>query len=345
MSDKKIKCIIWDLDNTIWHGVLSEGDNLILNEEIVSIIKEFDNRGILNSIASKNDFAQAAEKLKEFGIFDYFIYPHISWNPKSNAVMEIGKQINIGIDTLAFIDDQEFELDEVSYSLPEVSCLNVSRASEFLHMSIFNPKYVTTDSKLRRQLYQTDIIRNQVEKDFIGTEEEFLRSLEMEFTIESAKKEDLKRCEELTVRTHQLNATGYTYSYEELESMIDSDKHILLTASLKDKYGTYGKIGIALLEIMEDDSYRLNLLLMSCRVMSRGVGSILLAYIINYVRSKGKKLQAEFIPTDRNRVMYITYKFGGFNEIGVVDNIQILEYQLDRDAIIPDYVKVKGFAD
>lgn len=345
MSDKKIKCVIWDLDNTIWHGVLSEGDNLILDEQIVSIIKEFDNRGILNSIASKNDFNQAVAKLKELGIFDYFIYPHISWNPKSDAVAEIGKQINIGIDTLAFIDDQEFELDEVSFSLPDVSCINVNRASEFLDMDIFNPKYVTTDSKLRRQLYQTDIIRNQVEKKFVGTQEDFLHSLEMEFTIELAKKEDLKRCEELTVRTHQLNATGYTYSYEELESMIDSDKHILLVASLKDKYGTYGKIGIALLEIIDNDNYRLNLLLMSCRVMSRGVGSILLAYIINYVRSKGKMLQAEFIPTDQNRVMHITYKFSGFNQIDTVDNVQILEYQLNKDATIPDYVKVKGFAD
>ena len=115
MKDTKIKCVVWDLDNTLWEGILQEGDNIVLKEEAAAVIKELDKRGILQSVSSKNDYESAKEKLEEFGLWEYFIYPQINWNPKSEAIETIAKSINIGIDTLAFVDDQEFEREEVSY--------------------------------------------------------------------------------------------------------------------------------------------------------------------------------------------------------------------------------------
>jgi len=138
-------------------------------------------------------------------------------------------------------------------------------------MPEMNPRFITDESEIRRQMYFSDIARNEVEDEYTGPKEEFLATLEMEFSISPAKEEDLKRAEELTMRTHQLNTTGYTYSYNELNEFRKSEDHILLVAALEDRYGTYGKIGLMLIE-RHQGLWLIKLLLMSCRVMSRGVG-------------------------------------------------------------------------
>ena len=111
-----VKCVVWDLDNTVWEGVLLEGDDLKLRNDVVAIIKTLDDRGILNAIASRNEFDPAMAQLEAFGIDHYFIYPQINWNPKSESVAQIAKDINIGINTLAFVDDQPFEREEVQFA-------------------------------------------------------------------------------------------------------------------------------------------------------------------------------------------------------------------------------------
>lgn len=310
---KKIKCLVWDLDNTLWDGVLLEDDNVRLKEGIRDILKELDRRGILLSIASKNDREDAMKKLREFGIEEYFLYPRIGWGNKADAIKEIAESLNINLDTFAFIDDQPSEREEVSFSLPQVMTIDAADYKELLNMERFKPKYITEDSARRREMYLADLERKQVEKEFRGSSEEFLATLGMELTVASVAKGDLERVEELTVRTNQLNSTGVTYSFEELEGFIASPDHIFLIAELKDKFGTYGKIGIVLLEETEDTIW-IRLLLMSCRVMTRGIGSALLVYIIKLAAEKGKRLAADFVDTGRNRVMYITYKLMGFEE-------------------------------
>lgn len=161
----------------------------------------------------------------------------------------------------------------------------------------------------------------------------------MELTISPVGDEDLKRAEELTVRTHQLNTTGYTYSYEELDMLRNSNRHKLLIAGLTDKYGTYGKIGLVLLEC-DEKTWSIKLLLMSCRVMSRGVGSVIINYIMGLAKEAGVNLKAEFVSNDRNRMMYITYKFAGFKEVDKKDNVDILENDLSRIQPMPDYMKI-----
>ena len=109
MGLTKIKCVVWDLDNTLWDGTLVESDNVVLKDNAENIIKTLDERGILQSISSKNDFEVAKKKLEELGLWKYFIYPQISWNSKSEALRIIQESINIGQDTIAFVDDQELK--------------------------------------------------------------------------------------------------------------------------------------------------------------------------------------------------------------------------------------------
>lgn len=335
---KKIKCVVWDLDNTVWNGVLIEDTHVTLRGGIKEIMETLDERGILQSVASKNDPDLALAKLQELGLHDYFLYPQINWGNKSTSVKEIAKLINIGMDTIAFIDDQAFERDEVNFENQAVFCIDAANLDKLLEMPEMNPRFITEDSKIRRLMYQHDIERNCAEERFDGPTEDFLASLNMVFTISPVREGDLERAEELTVRTHQLNTTGYTYSYEELNDFRQSPHHKLFMASLDDKYGTYGKIGLALIECNE--VWTIKLLLMSCRVMSRGVGTILLNYIMNLAKIAHKPLQAEFVSNDRNRMMLITYTFAGFKEVSATNEITVFENDLSKIQPFPDYVKV-----
>lgn len=334
---KSIKCVVWDLDNTIWDGILLEDQQVTLRPGVLETLETLDHRGILLSIASRNDHETTMRKLEELGIKQYFLYPQINWNPKSSSLRAIAKSLNISIDTFAFVDDQPFEREEVSFEIPEMLCIDAANVSEICAMPEMMPRFITDDSHQRRQLYLSDIERNTVEKDFVGSNEEFLATLNMTFTIAHAQEEDLKRAEELTVRTHQLNTTGYTYSYEELNAFRHSDTHKLFISGLEDKYGTYGKIGLTLVECQED-TWIVKLLLMSCRVMSRGVGSVMMNYLMNRAKAANVRLLAEFVPNDRNRMMYVTYKFGGFKEIAKQDNIVLFEADLTRIQPFPSYV-------
>jgi FkbH-like protein len=339
-STQPVKCVVWDLDNTIWHGVLLEDADVSLIPGVVEVIKTLDSRGILNSIASRNDHETAMEKLAYFGLKEYFLHPQINWNSKASSIKEIARLINIGLDTFAFVDDQPFEREEVAFVLPEVRCIDACAVDQMLDMPALNPRFITEDSKLRRLMYLSDIQRHQAEQTFVGSNEAFLATLDMTFTIAVAQEDDLQRAEELTMRTHQLNTTGYTYSYDELNAFRQSDKHKLFVASLVDRYGTYGKIGLALIEC-EQAVWTIKLLLMSCRVMSRGVGTIMINHIMNLAKQAGVRLQAEFISNNRNRMMYIAYKFGGFQEVAKVGDLVILENDLTHIQAFPDYINVQ----
>lgn len=339
--NSKIKCLVWDLDNTLWEGVLLEDIQVKVKEGVVKIIQELDRRGILQSIASKNDYSSAIAKLDEFGLSEYFLVPQINWNSKSSSIQLIQQSLNIGLDTFAFIDDQPFEREEVAYMLSDVLCLDADQLEQLLNLPELMPDYVTEDSCQRRMMYQSDFQRKEAEEQFQGPQEEFLATLGMVIRISPAHSEDLHRAEELTLRTNQLNTTGYTYSLEQLETLSRSDRHKLLVASLEDKYGTYGTIGLSLVELGEE-VWRLKLLLMSCRVMSRGVGSIMLQHLLISAKQAGSRFQAEFVSNDRNRMMYITLKFAGFYEVSSMDETGVLlENDLSQVGGFPKYIDVQ----
>ena len=337
---RSIKCLVWDLDNTLWDGTLLEGGVTQLRPGVLELMQELDRRGILQSIASKNDHALALAKLQELGYADFFLYPQIHWGPKSGSMERIAKDINIGIDTLAFIDDQSFEREEVAFACPAVLCLDVTEMDTLLALPEFNPRFITEDSARRRSMYLADITRKQVEEHFEGPQDAFLASLEMRLSIAPAREEDLKRAEELTLRTNQLNTTGYTYSYDELNFFRTSEQHRLLVAGLEDKHGPYGKIGLVLLE-KQADAWMVKLFLMSCRVMTRGVGAILINYLRNQARQHDVRLIAEMLPNDRNRMMYMTYKFNHFREIEKRGDLVVMENDLSVVHAYPSYMNLE----
>lgn len=338
-KEHSIKCLVWDLDNTLWEGTLVEDFNVRLKPEAVNLIRTLDERGILQSIASKNDADLALKKLDELGMTEYFLYPQINWGPKSDSIRKIAADINIGIDTLAFIDDQAYEREEVAYHHPQVMTIDAAELNVIADLPVMIPRFVTEDSRMRRSMYQSDIKRKEIEESYVGAQDEFLATLDMKLCIARAKTEDLRRAEELTQRTNQLNTTAYTYDYDELEVFSKSDDHLLLVAELTDKFGSYGKIGLVLVE-KSKEIWTVKLLLMSCRVMSRGVGTALITTLRTIAKENGVRLVAEFISNDRNRMMYITYKFNQFREIEKKDSWSLLENDLSSIPPMPSYMKV-----
>jgi len=336
---QRLKCLVWDLDNTLWQGVLLEGDPVELRPGAPEAVRELDRRGILQSVASKNDEAEAMATLEAFGLTEYFLYPQIHWETKSESIKRIADCLNVGTNAIGFIDDDEFERAEVGFAHPDVLCLDAASLPRLLEMPELKPRFVTEESAMRRSLYMADMRRKEFQSDFSGTEAEFLATLDMRFTIQPAGAGDLERAEELAERTHQLNSTGYTYSYQELCALRTSPRHRLLTATLVDRFGSYGTIGLALIELSRG-VWTLKLLLASCRVMSRGVGGVMLTYVMQAARHCGVSLRAEFMPTDRNRLMNVTFRLAGFREVERCGECVLLESDLERVPVFPRWVRV-----
>lgn len=309
-----VKCLIWDLDNTLWDGTLLEDVRVAVRTETRAVVCELDRRGILQSVASKNEFDLATAKLQEMELSDFFVMPQIGWAPKSVAVRNIASRLNFAHSTIAFIDDQPAERAEVLYHLPDVRCYGADSIIGLLDRPEFIPPRVTRDSRLRREMYQASFQRDSEREAFIGPDEQFVRSLQLELSIGSASVSDLARVEELTLRTSQMNATGVHYSEEVLSQLRCSRDHEVLTATLSDKFGSYGAIGIVVL--MKLDRYwRIKLLATSCRVVSFGIGSVILDWLIKRAADGGAHLVADFRRTERNRIMEVAYRFAGFSDL------------------------------
>jgi FkbH-like protein len=338
-----IKCVVWDLDDTLWDGILLEDGGVTLRPGIPELLEALDRRGILHSIASRNHHDTAMTRLRQLGLDHFFLHPQINWNAKSASVRAIAESLRIGLDTLAFIDDQPFEREEVAAALPQVLCMDAAEVAGVLDSPRFSPPHVTDDALQRREMMRSSMARDAAEAAFEGPPAAFLASLGMRLEIGPAGPEDLRRAEELTLRTNQLNTTGYTYSHDELAELIRSPDHLVLIAGLEDRFGTYGRIGLAVVT-RTPKVWSIRLLLMSCRVMSRGVGSILLGHIMRAARDAGVRLQAEFITNDRNRMMLITYRLAGFRTVAEEGDHLLLEHDLERIPEPPDYVAVLATA-
>ena len=322
MADKatQVKCVIWDLDGTVWEGTLSEGGAGALRPGVADTIRELDRRGIIQSIASKNDASSAMKKLEEFGLADYFLCPQISWDHKSGSVQTILTTLNLKPEAVAFVDDNPFERDEVRFAHPNVRAYDADQAAGLTGLPEFSVRFITQDSANRRKMYQADLNRQAAEQSFGGSAEEFLATLNMRMEISRVTEADLRRVEELLTLSR-------------------SPDHIFCICGLRDNYGDSGKVGLLLLE-RQERALRLKLLIVSCRVMTRGIGSALLAYATQLARAEGKKLQAEFFETEHNRIMYITYKLAGFEEVEENGPNLLLEYGKDEPIPFPSYLAV-----
>ncbi|MEV0326007.1 HAD-IIIC family phosphatase [Micromonospora echinospora] len=318
-----IKCVVWDLDDTLWDGVLLEGDVPRARTEVVDTLRTLDGRGILHAVASRGDHDRAVAHLRELGLLDYFVHVEVGWDAKSVAVSRTAAALNLNPDSFAFVDNDPSERDEVADALPMVRCYPDSAAADLPDRPEFVPERLTGESRRRRVMYQAEQ-RRRVDEERAGAHRaEFLAGLDLVMTVRRAREEDLERARELTVRTHQLNTTGRTYSMEQLRALCADPRHEVLVASLTDRYGSYGTIGLAVSELAGDD-HVLTLLLMSCRVVSRGAGSALLHHVVARARGAGRRPCAEFVPSSVNRIMLVNLRFAGFAPAGERDGVLLL---------------------
>lgn len=279
---EKVKCVVWDLDNTLWNGTLIETDNpdtLKLNSEILNTIKALDKRGIIQSIASKNDYEPAWNVVNKLGVADYFIYPQIHWNAKSSSVEAIAKSLNIGIDTFALIDDSVFEREQVKSALPQVRVYDVDIIANLLDLPEFDVP-VTDESKNRRAMYKAEEKRNLLKNSDNSDTVEFLMKCNLRMNIFTPETEDeILRCFELVVRTNQLNMSGIKYSKEEFDSVLHRENHTNFAFSCEDDFGSYGIVGFGQYKI-EEEKLVFTEFAMSCRVAGKYVESALFSELL-----------------------------------------------------------------
>jgi FkbH-like protein len=258
-----------------------------LRQNIVAYVKMLDEKGVLNSISSKNDYDAAYRKLEEFDIAEYFLYPQISWAPKSNSIQAIAKSLNIGLDTLMFIDDSIFELAEVSSKLPIVKCYNISDVEEAMNSEALKIE-ISAESKTRRRSYREIEKRNSAEQLLGGNIDDFLCSCEMRLIITKPNDITFARCLELINRTNQLNCSGERIPFDVLHTMLlDTDRYLCLQMNCVDKFGDYGIIGFCVIDISDKARAVCEHFVLSCRAARKKIEQSFIEFIISYFRDQG----------------------------------------------------------
>ncbi len=277
----KVKCVAWDLDNTIWNGVLieSQPNELKLRYGVLKTIEELDRRGILQIIVSKNDEDEVMHQLERLKIKDYFVYVFANLQRKSKNIKNAADLLNINIDTFALIDDSEFERGEVSESYPQVRVYSEENVDKILSLEPFNVT-ITADGMRRRKMYQEELKREKVMMEFAGTDAEFIRACRMKLKIENINDTNKDRCLDLLLRTNQLNISGKKYDKESFEVLIRENRNFAFALFSSDKYGDYGQIGFIQIKVdyAESKAYVYEYA-MSCRVAEKWLEPTILNWI------------------------------------------------------------------
>ncbi|MFN6018272.1 MAG: HAD-IIIC family phosphatase [Verrucomicrobiota bacterium] len=305
------KCVVWDLDNTVWNGTLIEDgiSNLKIRDGVKDIIEELDKRGILNSIASKNNETDVMPALRKFGIEEYFVKPQISWNPKGEAIKRIARELNIGIDTLLYIDDSPFERDEVAQTAPEVTIID---AIDLISLPWMEETQSTTSSESsnRRQYYIQQGLRDAALEKHSDNYEEFLRTCEIRMTVLPVTTELLPRVHELAQRTNQMNFSGNRYDLETFRDLLKHEHIDCHAIEVVDRYGSYGIVGFA---VFDSSCNTLIDLAFSCRVQSKRIEHALLSHLLN--KYPTRPFIAFWRKTERNTPAGRVFEELGFVEV------------------------------
>jgi FkbH-like protein len=332
-KSESIKCVVWDLDNTMWNGVLVEDgpENLVLKSEIHTIIEALDRRGILHSIASKNNYEEAMAILAQHGLAEFFLYPQISWAPKSEALKTIARRLNIGMDSILFVDDQEFERMQVSSSCPGVKTLDANLYGTLPERKECQVS-VTAESVTRRIMYQVEQERQGVQEDFKDDYKAFLRHCQIRLTVTSLNEENLERVHELTQRTNQMNFSGNRYDRVVLRDIVRTDCLDTYVLECDDRFGRYGIVGFGIVDRREP---RMTDLMFSCRIQSKRVEHAFLRSIIDkYIHLTDTDFHANYRKTPRNAPSGQVFEDLGMTTTGVSDGVTSLLFS--RDGVLPD---------
>jgi FkbH-like protein len=336
---KQWKCIVWDLDNTLWEGTLIEDgpEKIRIRQEVVDIIKETDRRGILHSVASKNNHDDAFKVLRMCGLDDYFLHPQINWQPKSQSISRIAQLLNIGVETLAFVDDQPFEREEVRSALPEVCVIDTA---EFRTLPARRECQVpvTEESKQRRLMYLQQQQRNAVLGTFNGDYKAFLKECNIQLSVAPLDNDNLERVYELAQRTNQMNFSGNKYPRAQLDQLRLSKAHDTFVLKCTDRFGSYGIVGFAVVEIQEP---RLVDLMFSCRIQGKRIEHAFLAFLIEkYAAGGARDFFANYRKTPKNEAAGKVFDEMAFAPIEASDGTVWLVFRREREVPRQDIVKI-----
>jgi FkbH-like protein len=317
LAGRSRKCIVVDLDNTLWGGVLGEAGPLgvalgpgypgLAYQNFQRALLSFLKRGIVLAIASKNNLADVKEVfetnphmvLKEA----HFASMQVNWKDKSDSLKAIARELNIGTESLVFIDDSPLERGLVARALPEVLVPDFSLQPEqysqkLFSLNVFHQMSLTEEDRRKGAMYAEENKRKAEERT-AATKEEYIAKLEITLKISQNGDMDLARAAQLTQKTNQFNLTTRRYSVSDVQALL-ADGGLGFSGEVTDKFGRYGTVILALVR-MKDEEAVLDTFLMSCRAMGRTVEQAFLRHVINDLADRGfRTLRASFVPTAKN---------------------------------------------
>lgn len=330
INGKFNKCLILDLDNTLWGGII--GDDGIENIELGDLgigkaytdlqlwAKQLKQRGIILAVCSKNEETIAKEpfekhpdmvlKLDDIAVFV------ANWNNKADNIRYIQEVLNIGFDSMVFLDDNPAERAIVRENLPEITVPELpADPAEYIPylqtINLFETASHSEADETRTKQYQEEAKRKDLSQNFTDVPS-FLKSLEMKAKVRHFEPFDIPRVAQLTQRSNQFNLRTVRYTDEDIKRITADTQHVTYAFNLEDKFGDYGLISLVIAN-KQDDSLFIDTWIMSCRVLKRGVELLVLDTLVEYAKQNGfAKLVGEYIPTPKNKLVENHYKDLGF---------------------------------
>ncbi len=346
-----VKVVVWDLDGTVWDGVLAEDgiEGLRLRDGVVEVMRGLDERGVLQSVASKNDPLAGMAALEHFGIAELVLAPQLGWGAKSAAIRRIAEALDLGVDTICFVDDSAAERAEVAASLEGVRVVDAADTSSVVTL-LDRPELdvpVTPEARARREMYRVAAQRRADQLDIGEDHDAFLRRCELRAELFTPRPGDERaRCVELLQRTNQLNLTTRRRSAEELDALVQDASTTVLAADVEDRYGRYGIVALVVVD-RSGPVPLLTDLVTSCRVAGKAVEAALLGALARALTADATPvLRAVFRPTARNHVLRAVLDDIGFRaasppaELPVEPGDELLELPLGRPIPRSDLVAV-----
>jgi methoxymalonate biosynthesis protein len=307
-----IKCLVWDLDNTLFAGVYLEspGQRPPLDPDRAAVLTELAGRGILQAVASRNP-PDAAGYASELTGHD-FAAVRCGWGAKSAAIAAMLDELGLTAAETAFVDDDAMERAEVSFALPELLVLAPEELPQALTWPQFSPPVLTAEGRRRGELYAQRRARREEAAAFGGSVEEFLRLSGTQVLIATAGPADLPRLHELSVRTHQFSSAGVAVPEATFAELLADADHQVVTVTLSDKFGDDGLVGGCVLG-PGPDRWLVPLLMMSCRAMGRGVIGALLSWIaLAAARAGAREVALACVLDQRNVPLRVALVNAGF---------------------------------
>jgi methoxymalonate biosynthesis protein len=318
-----VKCVIWDLDNTLLSGVYLESGQQPppADPAMAAVAAELGSRGIIHAVASKNPPEAAEHAARVTGL--PFAAAECGWDRKSDSVLRIMAELGMAPDAVAFVDDDPYERAEVSFAVPQVLVLSPEDMADAAGWPEFSPATVTPEARRRGEMYAARRRRLAEARAFAGPREDFLAYSATRMAIDRASAADVPRLHELSVRTHQFNTRGEPLPEQELRRLVGSPGHRVAAVRLSDRFGDDGMVGGCVIEqgvtgeggtqAGSGGSWTVTLLMMSCRAMGRGVIEALLAWLTrSAARAGARELAVPCLVSPRNVPLRLALATSGF---------------------------------